>query len=233
MTTAADLHALQEIDLALDRGSARLAEIDETRGETEELLEARGVMEEQKQIVDSLRSRQAELETDVEDARGKASGVEKKLYSGSVRNPKELEDLQADATSLLGQTRKREDALLAVLVEVEEAEAQLKEAQAAHSQVESRWREQQQALEAERAGLEPEVAQLQEARANQTNGMDRAAMGLYQTLRERRAGQALAKVERGMCQGCRITLPISVMQKARSGQGLVQCVSCERILLVS
>ena len=208
-------------------------EIDEALGETEELLELRRVMEEQKQIVDALRSRQAELETDVEDARGKASGVEKKLYSGSVRNPKELEDLQADAASLLGQTRKREDALLAVLMEVEEAEAQLKEAQAAHSQVESRWREEQQALEAERAGLEPEVARLQEARASQTNGMDRAAMGLYQTLREQRAGQALAKVERGMCQGCRITLPISVLQKARSGQGLVQCVSCERILLVS
>ena len=233
MTTAADLHALQEIDVALDRGSARLVEINETLGETEELIEARRLAEDHKQIVDSLRSRQAELETDVEDARGKASVVEKKLYSGSVRNPKELEDLQADAASLLGQTRKREDALLAVLVEVEEAEAQLKEAQAAYSGVESGWREQQQALEAERAGLEPEVARLQEARASQTNGMDRAAMGLYQTLREQRAGQALAKVERGMCQGCRITLPISVLQKARSGQGLVQCVSCERILLVS
>jgi predicted nucleic acid-binding Zn-ribbon protein len=36
-----------------------------------------------------------------------------------------------------------------------------------------------------------------------------------------------------MCQGCRITLPTSMLQKARAGLGLVQCVSCERILLVS
>ena len=208
-------------------------EINETLGETEELIEARRLAADHKQIVDSLRSRQSDLETDVEDARSKASEVEKKLYSGSVRNPKELEDLQADVAALQGQTRKREDSLLAVLVEVEEAEAQLREARAAYSQMESRWREQQQALEAERAELEPGVARLQEARAQQANGMDRAAMGLYQTLREQRAGQALAKVERGMCQGCRITLPISVLQKARSGQGLVQCVSCERILLVS
>jgi predicted nucleic acid-binding Zn-ribbon protein len=43
----------------------------------------------------------------------------------------------------------------------------------------------------------------------------------------------VAHVERGMCKGCRITLPMSVLQKARAGVGLVQCVSCERILLVN
>jgi len=40
-------------------------------------------------------------------------------------------------------------------------------------------------------------------------------------------------VEQGLCQGCRISLPMSIVQKARAGVGLVQCVSCERILLVS
>jgi len=43
----------------------------------------------------------------------------------------------------------------------------------------------------------------------------------------------VVKVERGMCQGCRISLPMSVLQKARSGFDVVQCVSCERILYVS
>jgi predicted nucleic acid-binding Zn-ribbon protein len=43
----------------------------------------------------------------------------------------------------------------------------------------------------------------------------------------------VAVVERGLCQGCRISLPMSVVQKARAGAGLVKCVSCERILLVS
>ncbi len=233
MTTVAELYALQEIDLALDKGKARLAEIEEELGESEELLEARQRLEEKRGIVAGLRSQQADLESDVEDARLKVSEVEKKLYGGSVRNPKELEDLQADATSLQGQVRKREDALLAVLVEMEEADAQLKAAEADHSQIEASWQAGQRQLEAEKGEIEPEVARLEEERAKQSNGVDRAALGLYQALRERRAGQALATVERGMCQGCRITLPMSVLQKARSGLGLVQCVSCERILLVN
>ena len=233
MTSAAELYALQETELSLDRATVRLAEIEAELGESEELIEARQRAEEKRQVVVRLRSRQADMETDVDDARAKASGVEKKLYGGGVRNPKELEDLQADVTSLYGQIRKREDTLLAVLVELEEGEKELGEAESTRSAVEARWRAAQQALEVERASTEPEVARLREKRAKQSSGTDRAALNLYQLLRERRGGYAVAKVELGMCQGCRITLPMSILQKARTGLELVQCVSCERILVVS
>jgi len=231
MTTAAELYAFQEIDLALDRAKARVAEIEGQLGETEELSEAQQRAEERRRIVAELRSRQRELELAVDEVRAKASTVEKKLYGGSVRNPKELQDLQADLNALQGQVRKREDALLAVLVEMEEATAQMEEAESALSQVEARSRAEQRALEAEKSQIEPDIERLQEKQARQSTAMDRAALGLYHLLRERRGGQAVTTVERGMCQGCRITLPMSVLQKARAGQGLVQCVSCERILL--
>lgn len=233
MTSAAELYALQEIDLALDRARARLADIEAELGESEELVEARRRAEEKRQVVAALRSQQADLEWAVDEVRAKASEVEKKLYGGSVRNPKELEDLQADLSSLQAQIRKREDALLALLVELEEAEAPFREAASTYSDLEARWREAQQALEVEKGEIEPEVERLQEKQAKQSDGIDRAALNLYRLLRERRGGQTVAKVERGMCQGCRITLPMSVLQKARAGLGLVQCVSCERILLVS
>lgn len=233
MTSAAELHALQEIDLALDRARARLADIEAELDESGELVEARQRAEESGQVVAALRSRQADLEWAVDEVRGKASEIEKKLYGGSVRNPKELEDLQADLLSLQGRTRKREDALLALLVELEEAEGQLREAESTYSGLEARRREAEQALGAEKGEIEPEVERLQASWAERSNGIDRAALNLYQLLRERRGGQAMAKAERGMCQGCRITLPMSVLQKARAGLGLVQCVSCERILLVN
>ncbi len=233
MTTPAELHSLQETDLALDRAQARLAEIEMGLGESEEVAAARGLVEEKRSRVSELRSRQSDEEWAVDEPRTKATGVEKKLYGGSVRNPKELEDLQADLASLQGQVRKREDVLLATLVEMEEAQGELRAAEAELAAVEGAWRAGQEALETEKAGLEPEVERLHEMRKKQANGMDQAALGLYGLLRERRAGQAVAGVERGMCQGCRITLPMSLLQKARTGVGLVQCVSCERILLVN
>jgi predicted nucleic acid-binding Zn-ribbon protein len=233
MTNAADLFALQEIDLALDSAIARLAEIEAELGETQELIDARAVVEDKQVAVTALRSRQKDLEWAVDEIRIKTTAVEEKLYGGSVRNPKELSDLDADLKSLKTQLRFREDDLLTLLVEIDDAEAELAGARTAYAEIESLWREGQKRLQNEKSEIEPEVVRLQADRNQDSATIDRASLGLYQLLRERRGGRAVARVERGMCQGCRITLPMSVLQKARAGMALVQCVSCERMLLVS
>ena len=233
MTTAADIYALQETDLALDRARQRLSDIEAGLGESEELIEARQEMEAKRAGVTELRAKQKDLEWSVDEVRSKATEVETKLYGGTVRNPKELSDLDLDLKSVRAQVAKREDALLGHLVELEEAETQLAAAEENQAHVEAGWQAGQQALLQEKGQIEPEVERLQAVRESQPSGIDRASLNLYELLRARRGGRAVATVERGMCQGCRITLPMSVLQKARAGLSLVQCVSCERILLVS
>jgi predicted nucleic acid-binding Zn-ribbon protein len=82
----------------------------------------------------------------------------------------------------------------------------------------------------EKLELQPEAERLQTQRDAQASDIARAPLSLYRLLRERLRGVAVAGVERGMCQGCRITLPTNIIQKARQPGALVQCVSCERIL---
>jgi predicted nucleic acid-binding Zn-ribbon protein len=233
MTVAVDLAELQDVDLALDRSRARLEQIAQEIQETEELREARAVKEEKERVLTGLRSRQRELEWEVDEVRKKASGVETKLYSGSIRNPKELQDLDAEMKSLKAQTARREDVLLSLLVEVEEAETELRLAAGNLASIEGEWAANRERLLKEKEELEPEVERLQAQRAERESAIDGAALSLYELLRSRKGGQAVARVERGMCQGCRITLPMLLLQKARTGAGLVQCVSCERILLVN
>ncbi|TMF05779.1 MAG: hypothetical protein E6I38_11255 [Chloroflexi bacterium] len=233
MTTAPDVLALQETDLALDKARARLRDVETQTGEGEELIAAREVVAERQEVLKQLRSQLHDAEWSVEDARGKAGGVEQKLYGGTIRNPKELSDLNDDLSSLKTQVAKREDSLLGLLVEMEEAEKQLESARSALAETDAVWQREQASLLGEKARLEPEIAALETRRENQLPAVDAESMRLYQLLRERHRGQAVAGVERGMCQGCRIALPMSLVQKARSGGGLVQCVSCERILLVT
>ena len=231
MTVAADLFALQETDLALDKALARLVEIEELTGESEDLLASREVYEAVTEALHQLKSKQRDLEFEADEVRTKAGEIEQKLYSGRVTIPKELQDLDADLKSLKNQTRTREDTLLAHLEEVEAAEAALREAETAYRAIETEWQDSQSHQLADKERIEPEVARLQARREEQAGGMDRAALSLYRLLRERRNGVAVAGVERGMCQGCRISLPSGVIQKARIPNALVQCVSCERILL--
>lgn len=233
MTLVTELFNLQEIDLGLDRARARLEEIEEGIQESEELVEARRVRSEKEEVLSGFRARQKDIEWEVDEVRAKASEMEARLYGGTVRNPKELSDLDADVRALKGQTSRREDVLLALMEEVEAAEAEFRAADALYSQLEAAWQANREELLREKAGLEPEIARLEAQREQQAARIDRASLGLYGRLRERRGGQAVARVERGMCQGCRITLPMSVLQKTRVGAGLVQCVSCERILLVN
>ena len=233
MTTAAELHALQETDLAINSAVARLNEVEAQIGETEELVAARELVEQRRGGVREIQGGQKALDWDAEEVRGKAQGIEGKLYGGTVKSPKELEDLQADLSSLRSQLRKREDAVLEVMLELEDAETALREAEAALAALESAWKAEQASLIETQAALKTEIEALEARRSRQLDGVDRAALGLYETLRQRRQGAAVAVVERGLCQGCRITLPMSILQKARAGLGLVQCVSCERILLVS
>jgi predicted nucleic acid-binding Zn-ribbon protein len=232
MTVVADLYALQEIDLALDRALARLEAIEEGVKESEELLAARAEKEEKEAALAALRRQQQEAEWAVDEVRTKAAEVETKLYSGRVTNAKELADLDADLRSLRNTASRREDVLLGVMEQVEQAEAEVRAAADRYQEIESEWARNREELLREKQELEPEVARLRKEREGRAAGIDRAALNLYELLRSRRGGQAVARVERGMCQGCRITLPTTVLTRARSGAGLVQCVSCERILLV-
>lgn len=233
MAHAAELYALQEIDLAIDAAVLRLSEVEALLGETEELRNARQQAEEARDGVHAQRERQKSLEWDADEVRSKSKEIEGKLYGGTVRNPKELEDLQADLVSVRGQLGKRDDALLEAMVEMEDAESQLRRAEEELAQVEASWRAEQGSLGAEQAQLNGEIVALEAGRTAQVDGVDARGLSLYEALRKRRGGSAVAMVERGLCHGCRIALPMSVVQKARSGLGLVQCVSCERILLVS
>ena len=233
MTIAAELYALQEIDSGTDVARETLAAVEEQLGETEELVAARAAVGEYRQALRALHDGQREIEWQVDEARSHLSAVEGKLYGGTVRNPKELAGLNDDANMLKGQLRRREDELLNHMVKVEEQETALQQAEAALKEIEGRWQREQADLLGQKERLEAELADLGERRRAQAAHIDGRVLELYDLLRDRRQGKAVAKVERGMCQGCRISLPMSILQKTRSGFDVVQCVSCERILYVS
>ena len=233
MSAVADLLALQETDLALDKALKRLAEIEESLGESEELIEARRLLEERAAALHETRSGQKDSEFTVEEVRTKATNIEKKLYGGTVKNPKELQDYDLDLKSLRQQLKNKEDEYLVILETAEAADAERAAAQEAFDSLFAAWGDSQAAMNAEKAQIEPEVTRLRGIRDSQSTDVDRRLVSLYDLLRVRRGGQAVARVERGMCQGCRITLPVSILQRARTGVGYVQCVSCERILLLT
>jgi len=230
MTSAGDLLALQEIDLNRDSRRALIADIDYRLVESEELIAARELVQTREAELASLQRRQRELEASLTDMDAKVQPLETKLYGGSVRNPKELSALQHEVEALKA---KRGELDEEGLLNIDAVEAALKAAETARADltgVEAAWQADQAQLIVQRTQAERESASLDEERQRRIAGMDAGALGIYESLRTQKQGKAVAVISRGACQGCRISLPTNVAQRARGGMVLVQCPSCERIL---
>ena len=99
------------------------------------------------------------------------------------------------------------------------------------AKLETQWQAQQKQLAAELEQLKAAHTDLESKRQQLINLIDTSAVSTYQELRQRK-GLAVAKVERGICQGCRIVLPNTDLQQAKGG-GLVRCSSCGRIIFLA
>ncbi len=97
--------------------------------------------------------------------------------------------------------------------------------------LEVEWQGQQQQLSADLEQLKTVLSNLQDKRQLLTADIDPQTIEVYQALKKQK-GIAVARVEQGICRGCRISLPVAELQRARSGS-LVRCSSCGRILFLA
>lgn len=231
MTSAADLFALQEIDLRRDARRAVIADIEARLDETQEVRDARQAVEDTEGDLQGLQRLQRSLEARLADLDAKLQPLETRMYDGSVRNPKELTDMQRELDNLKRQRGKLDDEGLELIEAVEETARLLAVQKEALRQAEDRWQREKAELVERKSAAEAEFASLEGQRGNHTADMDRGMLRLYESLRSSKAGRAVALVVRGQCQGCHITLPTHLVQRLRAGGVLIQCPNCERILV--
>lgn len=227
------LYELQEIDLEIDAKREALSEVMGRLGQSEVLDQVRLSLAGDEEHLVELERSQREQEREVEDLRAKATASEEKLYGGTVKNPKELASLQEQVVNLQQKMRVGDDKTLDIMAEVDTTQQKVSLKRGEVAKIEEDWRAEQASLSQQQAELGAALATLEQKGKDLAGKLDASSLELYQALRRKRHGRAVAKVEQGMCQGCRIALPMSELQRARLGQELVQCSSCERILYVS
>jgi predicted nucleic acid-binding Zn-ribbon protein len=230
MNRFADLWRLQEIDSALDTRRASLDGAREQIGETDELVAARATLAERRVTLREAESAQKDIELQADDLKAKITAAEQKLYSGTIKNPKELADLQADVDSIKRHLATVEDQDLEALGAVETAENERRAAEAEATALEAAWAEEQSELNERIARLTVEIAQYEQERQELTPNIDPALLKTYDHTRRTHQGKGMARLDRNLCMGCRISLPTNVVNRARAGNALVQCPNCERIL---
>ncbi len=231
MSLISDLWKLQEIDSALDSRRTSLEDAEARLGEAGELLAVRERARELDEALRRARAAQRDIELQADELKTKIGPLETKLYSGSLRQPKELADLQADIQQLKRQLSAIEDRDLEALAAVESTEAEARAAAADLAAIEAARHSEQEELTQRIGQLRGEISEYEEQRGEQASYLDPAVLKTYEGLRVSRQGRALARLDRNLCTGCRISLPTNLVSRARSGNALVHCPNCERILV--
>jgi hypothetical protein len=230
MTKAEMLYRLQTIDLEINERNRRLEEVKAGLGGNEELRRLRQALQEGERRLSRQRTKLRDRELEMRSLANKIALVEDRLYSGRIKNPKELANLQDEVQYLKRRKGELEDQVLEAMIEVEESEASLTEQRERLARLEEDWQQTQAQLSAEQKELMTRLNQLQAERSELQKAIGAADLALYEDLRRRKGGRAVALLEGDLCQGCGVTLPTSKVQQARQGEALTLCGSCERIL---
>lgn len=232
MHPSKQLVQLQTLDLERDAQRRRLKQVLAALTEPEALRAAESAVTAAQAQAAHVRARRQDLELEIKTLEDKVASVEERLYSGQVKNPKELADLQNDAASLRRRRAALDDILLEAMVALEEAERAERQKEDEREALKSRWQADQRTLMDERRQLEADIATLTELRNQKTAAISPSHLEPYRKLRREHAGMAVAHVEDEGCSACGVQISDRQLARARLSEELSFCSNCERILVI-
>jgi predicted nucleic acid-binding Zn-ribbon protein len=226
------LYALQTIDIQLARKMRRFREVETSLGESEALTSARAALEAAQQEYDRCRVALRERELETQRVSDKLRTDSERLYSGRIKSPKELGDLQKETEYLTRRKANLEDRQLEAMIAMEEATTRLAIVNEEHVVAEAAWKAENQELSQEYDTLKQELAHLSGQRKRVGPHISQDDMQEYNALRRLRKGVAVGAVKDGVCQVCRVAVPGRDLERAARTDELQHCFACDRILYV-
>ncbi|MGQ9888070.1 MAG: zinc ribbon domain-containing protein [Aggregatilineales bacterium] len=231
MSQAEGLYRLQEIDLDTARARRRLQEISAALADNQAVQAAQEQVNRARQTLTPLQVRSRDLDLEIKSNAEKAKSADKRLYSGVVKNPKEMQDLQQEIASLAKWRSELETQLLETIYAIEEAEAALSAAEAALEQTALEWERARRRLLDEQAELNSRLEHNRQRRERVLAKLTPESLQVYNTLRQKKHNQPAALMENGTCSICGVAQNLAVQHQARQGLELAYCTNCGRVLV--
>jgi predicted nucleic acid-binding Zn-ribbon protein len=231
MGVAKQLYQLQEFDLEIESNERALSQIVSQLGESQAVVRVQNQRQSEQQRLEELRHKQRSAEWEIDDLETKVAAAEETLFSGRIKNSKELTNLHHEVEALKAKRDQLEEKALEIMDRVEQSETSVARISSELETLKAEWQRQQQQLSEEMEQVKAVLSDLRQKWQLLSEEIEPQTVEFYQELRKEK-GTAVARVEQGICRGCRISLPITELQRARGGN-LVQCSSCGRILFLA
>ncbi|WP_207957932.1 zinc ribbon domain-containing protein [Streptomyces sp. YIM 98790] len=227
---------VQDLDVRLtqlDHRRTTLPEHAEIRALESEIGQQRDLLVAAQTEESDTAREQTKAEQDVEQVRTRAARNQRRLDSGEITSPKDLENLQSELVSL----GRRQDDLETVVLEImernEAAAERAKELGAAVAGLEDKLTEAVGRRDAALREIDQEAEQVRGRRAEAAGGIPDPLLKLYDRLRRQYGGVGAARLHQKRCEGCRQELALTELNEVRQApaDAVLRCGNCSRILV--
>ena len=235
----AELEALllvQERDTALDRLRHRRASLPE-RAELEAATSARARAattraEVQTQLA-AVAAEERRLDDEARALGERAADVDKRMYSGTITSPRELQAMQADVEMLKRQRSDLEDEELEVMERREALDHELASCDETIATLSATIDRLTATISTAEAEIDADVAIESSARAEAAKPVGDALLRDYEKRRAQNRGAGAARLVGTTCQACHLTIPSTEAEHIRRTEGreVSYCDNCSAILV--
>jgi predicted nucleic acid-binding Zn-ribbon protein len=221
---------LQQIDTRLDQVKTRFNQINVLLEDDQKILQIVKQKEKVKQIIDSS-TKQLELsEKAIQAHHIKIQQVEANLYSGNVKNPKELQDLQSEIDSLKRHYSSLENTQFQIMIGIEGDQKDYEFLSKNHALAEQDFNSKNLVLLDERNIILKEIERLESEKTAAEKSISAQDLSFYNELRLRKGGVAVSIMSDRVCNSCGATLTPAQEQAVKSPKNTIYCPSCGRML---
>ena len=224
------LARVQHIDRQLDQFEARLQSIRIQLTNDKELKTIKANLNNLENKYQKTKLKMNSSEQELHENIKKIEESEASLYSGNIKNPKELQEVQIEIASLSKLRSKQEDKLILEMMEIEEITNEIENASNDYQNVEIKLQQQNQDLLKERNEIYNNLEILKSERKVVIDSISDEAISLYSKLRISKKGVAISFVTDGVCGSCGSTLTPTQIQSVKTSNSLIPCATCGRLL---
>ena len=184
-------------------------------------------------MVDDLAAAQAKADADVEQVKARRTRDRDRMDAGQITNPKDLERMQHELTSLDRRISTLEDEELEVMEQLEEAQATLTQLSGEVAAADERLSGLVTGRDLKAAEIDAELDRLTGERTTAVEGMPEDLLALYEKLRANKDGVGASELRQRRCNGCQLTIDNAELAviRAKPSDEVVRCEECQRILV--
>lgn len=234
-----DLHRLldvQDRDLALDQLQHRRDTLPERASQREQevaLARATSELEVLRQQLHDIERAQRALEDEVATIDAKSTAENKKLNSGTITAPREIQALSDEIDALGRRKRALEDDEIELMEKTEPLTADANRLERDRSTFEAEIVRLRAAIAEQESSIDAEIATAREQRSAAAADLSDDLLARYEKLRAKLGGVAVARLEGNQCLGCHVSLPAMEIDAIRHApaDAVVVHEDCGRILV--